>query len=285
MNRTLLRVLVVFAVAAMACAQENAEDSHGSAASKIQIGFRGGMSIVTMTGRLWGVSRLLTDKYADNPDVDWSGGFTKGKVSGMVFGGFIDYRLSRSFSVQSELLYVRKGVKAHGEIALSFIDFGTVEADLTEKLKLTYLEIPVLIKYHLPVGGKIEPSLFAGPALALKLAGTYDYDLSEIVDLAPHHTVAKPDIANMSSTDFGIVMGADVGIPVGRATLVVDVRYTLGLSKQFGSSGTEGFDGFDQNEIPSPFPVAVFDMTGRVASIPDMKNRVLSLTAGMRFDL
>ena len=284
MRRTVLTAIAVFVLAGAVYPQQD-ERSAAISESRIQVGVRGGLNLATMTGRLWGISQFYTDVVGNYPGITWTGGFSKSSVSDIVFGGFLNYAVTPSFSIQPELLYIKKGVECGGAVTIEGLSVGTVNMDLKERLKLTYLEIPVLAKIKIPVRGKIRPSLFGGPALAIKLSGKYEYTNLYNEDGTLRNIALEPKISNMKSTDFGLVMGADLNIPVGRATLVLDARYTMGLSGQFGTSGTESLPDWEYDELPPEFPVAIFEGFGTVKNVPDMKNSVVSITAGVAFDL
>jgi len=274
-------VAAVLFLAATVCAQGYEEETVVYSDSRIQAGIRGGLNLTSMSGGLWGFSELITEQLADDPDIDWTGGYKKSGLSGFVFGGFINYKINESFSVQPELLYVKKGVKSHGTANIIFDESFAVTYTLTEKLNLTYLEIPILAKFNIPMEGKVRPSVYAGPALGFKLSGAYEFDAvltdgSDVLRIS-----GKPDISNMKSTDFGIVLGGDVGLSLGQATLVLDIRYTIGMSGQFGETNFDDIPPWDIDETPGKYPVI-----NRIAeTVPDMKNRAVSITAGVKFDL
>jgi hypothetical protein len=92
-------------------------------------------------------------------------------------------------------------------------------------MKLDYLEIPVLVKIIFPSPGGVNPYLFAGPAVAIKVSGKVKAEFAGESD--------EEDIEDMKSTDFGLVIGAGVDFgfgALGKGTLSVDIRYSLGLS-------------------------------------------------------
>ena len=129
---------------------------------------------------------------------------------GLCAGGFIRFNISETFAIQPEVLYTMKGAKFEetilGETLMKF------------EMNLSYFEIPVLIKLMIPTAGGIKPSLFAGPALAIKLSGKTKLEYAGETE--------ELDIEKMKDTDFGLIIGA--GVDFGRLT--VDLRYVLGLT-------------------------------------------------------
>lgn len=138
---------------------------------------------------------------------------------GFALGGFARFAFPAGFSVQPELLFVRKGAK------YEFTEDGTA---FEEKVKLDYLEVPVLLRYDLArPGGGIAPYFFAGPSVGIEVAcnlsaeaeGT---DFEEACDEIPGF--------GTESIDVGATGGAGVGFPAGPGTLFVEARYTFGLT-------------------------------------------------------
>jgi len=136
---------------------------------------------------------------------------------GFSVGGFLTYRIHDLISIQPEVLLTQK--KAN---STSDLEGGT----WTYKLDLIYLEIPVLVKVDVPVRSSIKPSVFAGPAVALKLSGKAKSEFTEgVVDRV---------VGGLESFDFGIIFGAGAEFRLGffkRGKFSADIRYNLGLTK------------------------------------------------------
>jgi len=135
---------------------------------------------------------------------------------GFSVGGFITFDIIEMFAIQSEVLYTMKGLTYEEEI---------MGDTLKVWLKLDYLEIPVLAKITIPTQGSVKPSLFAGPAVAIKISGKVKAEFAGDSD--------EEDIEDMKGTDFGLVIGGglDFGLGAsGTGSLSIDIRYSLGLS-------------------------------------------------------
>jgi Outer membrane protein beta-barrel domain len=132
-------------------------------------------------------------------------------------GGFITFSLSKTMAIQAEALYTMKGARLE-----TTVDTQDVEVSWNT----SYLEIPVLFKLMIPAKGRIQPSLFAGPALAIKLSGKLKVEAGG--------ASAEQSIPGIKSTDLGLVLGAgaDIGLKIR-----VDLRYTLGLTKMIEIDG------------------------------------------------
>lgn len=220
---------------------------------------------------------------------EFSDNYEAKSKTGFQFGGFATIDLGPSFSIQPEILYSKRGAKIEGTATIPIPNTGdsTVYYPIDEKVELSYLEIPVLVKYRLPLKGNLKPSLFAGPALVFNLSGTDDFYMKAVLDsagtvvdsaIADHET----DISNIKSTSFNFVIGGDLKIEAGSANFILDVRYTIGTSNVFEDVNPSVFEDINlMDDLPSDFPIADWE-TGKA---PDMKNRVLSITAGVSIPL
>ncbi len=155
-------------------------------------------------------------------------------------GMFATFDVTGLLALQSELLYTMKGYKASYPVpeVIGPIPFGSGIVTA----KISYLEIPVLLKLNTSSLRTIRPNIFAGPEVAFKLS-------SKAISGSPS---SEQDLQNVNSTDFGIIVGAGININLPITTLMVDLRYDIGMRVL--------------NSSPNP---------------PDSKNRVLTLNAGI----
>jgi len=125
--------------------------------------------------------------------------------TGFAIGAQYSYRFSEIFALQPELYYSIKGTK------------NSENSDL--KLKLSYIDIPVLFRVTLPVDSdRWSPGIYAGPYLAfLASASLNDTDVKD----------------NVKGTDYGLVVGAAFDFPIsgGKQTVTLDFRYSVGFAK------------------------------------------------------
>jgi hypothetical protein len=128
---------------------------------------------------------------------------------GFGLGAFITFSMSDMVAIQPELLYVMKGTKD--------------DDDAAEKLKLDYVQVPVLVKLNFQTASSFKPSVFAGPAVGILLSGKYgDVDVKD----------------GFKSTDFGLVFGVGAEIGAGATgAFTLDARYDLGLSNILEDAG------------------------------------------------
>ncbi len=166
----------------------------GSASGLVGKGFKVGLNISTLTG----------------DDADFPGVDKKSRVN-LAIGGFLTFGLGDAISIQPELMYVGGGAN---------YEWSTGSTDR----KLSFLDIPVLVKYGIPTTGNFKPSVYLGPALRFLLSGEDEDNAGTTTDL-------KDDT---KSTSFGLVFG--VGANISSVTL--DLRYGLGLSSIWEDVGT-----------------------------------------------
>ncbi|MEP7376158.1 MAG: porin family protein [Chitinophagaceae bacterium] len=127
--------------------------------------------------------------------VDITNGDDFASKAGLHLGGLAHIHITQHFAIQPELVYSMQGGK-----------------DGTEKLKLNYINIPVLAQYMTHEGLRLE----SGPQLGFLTAAK-----SKIGDV---ETDQKDDL---NSFDFSWTFGAGYLFPSGFG---IDARYNHGLS-------------------------------------------------------
>jgi hypothetical protein len=159
------------------------------AAAQAQFGIKGGAS--------------FSDIGVKDGNVDFSN--KTGFAGGVSYG----FRLSENIALQPELLWVQKG----GESG---------NADVT----LSYLEIPVLLRFEVPVGS-VRPFLVGGPYADFKVGDECSVQQAD-------ECLQEP-----KSSDFGLAFGA--GLRLGGATgITLEIRWDRGLTNI--NSVEDGFD-------------------------------------------
>ncbi len=130
---------------------------------------------------------------------------------GYAAGAFINLGLSPlPLSVQVEALYVLKG--ADGED----VEEGTT---ITQELKFTYLEIPVLAKLTVLALPGLKLQVFGGPSFGFLLS-------AKAKQTSGSSTVEIDIKDDVKSTDLGLVVGVALGI----SRVHFDVRFITSMS-------------------------------------------------------
>lgn len=145
-------------------------------AQDVQFGFKGGANFATITG-------------------DVSDDFSS--ITAIHFGVMTEIPISETFSFQPELLYSAQGIK---------------DDEFDEKIKLNYLNIPLMGKYYVAEGFSLE----AGPQIGFLSSAKSDVD-GEEVDIKD----------SLKSIDFGLNLGLGYKMNNG---LNFGARYNIGLS-------------------------------------------------------
>lgn len=135
-------------------------------------------------------------------------------VTGTAVGAFATFGFGGMLAVEPQLLMVDKGIKSE-------------ESGLSVTAKLTYLQLPLLVKVLFPIGspGGVTGFLFAGPAVAYRVGCrlTLAQDGNELAGDCDN----DDETDALRSFDSSAIVG--LGADVGRATF--SIRYDLGLSR------------------------------------------------------
>lgn len=184
------------------------------ASAQVALGFRAGAS----------VSDLSLEAEGMEPDLDSSTGF--------LVGAFLDVPLSGNLFFQPGLQYVQKGAEMNENFEGEDFTFG---------IELTYVEVPLLLKYVFPTGGAVGVHLFGGPALGFETGceiGIEGGGFDASVDC--DEGAAEEDIEiDTKSFDFGALFGGGVSFQAGPGSLLVEGGYNLGLANLADDAGDD----------------------------------------------
>jgi hypothetical protein len=154
--------------------------------AQVHLGVLGGLNLANVSGD--------TDDEAD-----WQSSTFFG------FGVVLDYALDEYITLHFEPMYLQKGAEIN-------------EEGYDAKLTLTYLEVPVMLRYVLGTN-KNKPYIMGGPTIGFNQSAHYkDDDDDENV---------KDDIKGV---DFGLGFGGGISLPMDNNLIFVEARYTLGVT-------------------------------------------------------
>jgi hypothetical protein len=136
--------------------------------------------------------------------------FNTGTRTGLMVGGFVDIGVSRVISIRPGLKYIMKG-------------FSVTQNNVTLTDKLSYFEIPVLLKASIPLD-RIKPYFLAGPTLGIRVSASEE--------LTDGTQVQTSDLGQFVETiDFGLYFGSGMEFRVASNTdIFAGFGYSLGLS-------------------------------------------------------
>jgi long-subunit fatty acid transport protein len=158
-------------------------------AQEVKFGVKGGINLSSFTG--------------DVEDPSSKVGFQA--------GGFAEIKLTDEFSIQPELLYSLQGAK-RDESGFGYFSKST--------LNLSYLNIPVMVKYYV-----IEKFSFeAGPQIGFLLSAKEDIEGNAYGESTSEKVDVKDELKSM---DFGVNFGAGYDFT---ENISAGIRYNFGLS-------------------------------------------------------
>ena len=162
--------------------------SSSAFAQKFEIGAKGGINISNFTG------------------TSWQDASSKSLV-GFHVGGFISFFLGDNFAIQPEVLFSTQGAKV-------------TDSAFSSNVKVSYINIPVMLKYRFNGGFYVE----AGPQIGFKSSESNNGET----------------ISNFAkSTDLSLAAGIGYHSKIG---LGIGARYTAGLSKVGDFSASDGIN-------------------------------------------
>lgn len=173
-------------------------------AQGISFGIKGGLNIPKVTGA--DVSVYLDNLKSNN---------------GVAAGVYFSIGLLPNISIQPEMLYSQKGFKT------SYDFYGEMHE---EKLRINYMEIPVLAK--LSFGTIVVPYVLAGPYFAAKIGTKYAETVDSITTISTNEN-------SLADLDIGLTVGAGIQIPI---KVSVEARYSMGLRSIYYGSELDGLD-------------------------------------------
>lgn len=142
--------------------------------------------------------------------------------NGFIFGCFYRFDLNNNLALQPEVYYSMKGTQASGSGVIYGYGYSY---DLS--IEINYLEVPVLLKYKILPKGNYTPSLFAGPYVAFQMSTK----ASATVEVEGVTQTEETVMDEVKSIDLGVTVGGSLGIKMGSGSIILDLRYSLGLTK------------------------------------------------------
>jgi len=138
-------------------------------------------------------------------------------LAGLVAGLFVSKAINDNVGIRGEALFSQQGAKFE-------------EGGESEKVKLSYVNVPLLLTAGPSSSGATRFNVFTGPQIGFNTSAKVEFD-GESIDI-------KDDV---KSTDFSWVVG--VGLESGKVS--ADARYALGLS----SIAEDSSDGKIKNRV------------------------------------
>lgn len=171
---------------------------------------------ITITPRVG--TTFSTIGFSDELQNELFGSNNKSNV-GIIGGVELGIGISDLFSIQTGVNYTQKGTKYE-------------EGNESLSAGLNYIELPLLARVSFG-SDKVKAYVNAGPSLGFALGGKFKGE-SDGLSFEEDITFGDgEDDAFSNSVDFGLQFGAGIGYAVGPGSIVLDLRYGLGLSNLF----------------------------------------------------
>ena len=136
---------------------------------------------------------------------------------GFVGGPYVAYCFAPDLAIQVEALFSMKGAKT----STTGLDAdGNAFGPYDTFYRLSYLEVPVLLRGTLLRTAAVQPMYHLGPALGIRLGGNMDSDPP-----GP----GEQGLRDLKALDFGFAVGAGARFGVGGQKVLAELRYTMGF--------------------------------------------------------
>ncbi|GAB4376082.1 MAG: hypothetical protein Kow0042_22050 [Calditrichia bacterium] len=202
---------------------------------------------------------------------------SSGKWGGTL-GLFMVQQLGGFFFIQPAIILLWRGfIKTHTLVsnlsykAESMNSFVQDAHETTENASLGYIQIPVLLRYEIPLPGKFTPRILLGPTFNMNISGKDK--ASGFGDWDGEH-----DIGNLKKLDIGGMIGVGVSFPLGKLNLGVDVIYDRSFSSAFKDVSEEELANDENFELWTESDPVTFERTTKA---PDFRNTGISFQVSM----
>jgi len=140
------------------------------------------------------------------------GGLSGGALLGFQAGFFKTFNLSRRLQVQSEIFYALRG----GDSSTTF-----VYDDIVYRIKISFVEFPLTLKFRVWSRGAFSAAVFAGPYAALRLKAEKKTRIWRREESTP--------LENVKMLDYGVILGLGGEYDGRRGRVLLELRSGYGL--------------------------------------------------------
>lgn len=131
---------------------------------------------------------------------------------GLQLGVFYVKSISKYFAVQSELFYSQRGLEF----------YQTELYNSSYSLEVDYVEVPLLLKFKMPLNWRVKPGLLTGPYAAFKLRANRTLRIREEQN--------TKHVASVKDLDYGLVFAIDSEFSAWSRQLLFEIRFNWGLA-------------------------------------------------------
>jgi len=219
----------------------------------------------------WGIRAGYTSGQLRAEEGDSGFDVEKFALAGMTFGLTANFPVLIFFALQPEILYFQKG--GAYDVAVP-VGIPGISVNVHDTRSLAYVEVPLLLKFLIPLRGSFRPSFLLGPSLALNISGKLKSKIAiEVPGLSFTLTETKDLKKELNDVEFSFVLGGGFDLDLGKGRLLVDNRFLFGLK-------TNGF----KVVVPaSKFAALGFPAAEDFSYNLNMYNYVMSVSVGYLF--
>ena len=145
-------------------------------------------------------------------EVEWIQNDAGSPDAGFQFGIFWTGTISKYFALQPELFYSQRGINF----------YKTEQYNTSYNLNVSYLEIPFLFKYKIPLDWIAAPSVLAGPYAAFKLSANRTLNIWE--------ESSTKSISGVKNFDYGLVFAINFELAELSLSPMLEIRFNWGLA-------------------------------------------------------
>ena len=127
---------------------------------------------------------------------------------GLAGGAYIRFPITPTLGFEPGALYVMKGVELTERSGK-----GTVD------VRIHYLDVPLLLRYRIPLGSDFTSNVFAGPSFGIKLSSSGKLE-------GPNGSLEQNVDPALKSLDVGLAFGAGIV----RERYLFEARFTAGFT-------------------------------------------------------
>ncbi len=169
---------------------------------------------------------------------------------GLKAGAVADFGLTRNLSIRFEPMFLQKGYQR------KFETFYPHPQNVEEKLRLSYIELPMLLRWKVATG-RIQPYLVAGAEAGYLLDARQEFS-----EFGEKETFRVKE--NYQDFDYGVSFGGGVNVSLGKMNIFLEGRRSLGLAdidqSGFITVNSESWQFMGGVTFPlNPLPVAMVD--------------------------
>lgn len=153
-------------------------------------------------------------------------------------GLFYSVDLGDNFSFQPELYFSHHGTRTYRSgvddyyFSTETKCYAPAPFPLVSRQKLSYIEVPLLLKYTVPLRGDLKPVLYFGGYVALRVSKEFEFDTyaydAENETYNAVYGWRHIDI-QYKKTDRGGILGVGLEHGMGKTRMYIDFRFNIGF--------------------------------------------------------